>query len=226
MVSWKLLHTAPEEEQPLFDVVVNGDYGFAIGAYAKFMVTTDGGKSWENGEFTILQDESATKNLDDEEPLPFDYHLYRISLSNDGTFYIAAEAGFIFRSDDGGHLWKELPSIYEGSYFGILVLDNQSLLAYGLRGHIFRSDDGGQNWEQLQTGTTALLTDAIKLNNDTIVVTGMAGAILTSRDNGKSFTLCQPNRVPWTSAVETASGSLVIAGERGAKIFDVTTLIK
>ena len=224
--SWKLLHTAPEEEQPLFDVVVNGDYGFAIGAYAKFMVTTDGGKSWGNGEFTIQQDETATKNPDDEEPLPFDYHLNRISLSNDGTFYIAAEAGFIFRSDDGGHSWKELPSIYEGSYFGILVLDNQTLLGYCLRGNLFRSEDSGQNWEQIQTGITVLLTDAIKLKNGTIVVTGMAGAILTSRDNGKSFTLSQSNRIPWTSAVETATGSLILAGERGAKVYDVTDLIK
>ncbi|MEA3240747.1 MAG: YCF48-related protein [Pseudomonadota bacterium] len=217
--SWKLQYSAPEEERPLFDVFVAGDYGFAIGAYTKFMVTQDGGKSWQPGKFVIQQDKTDTnKGLDDEDPLPFDYHLNGIARSAAGTYYIAAEAGFIFRSDDSGHTWYELPSPYEGSFFGILPLDGENLLVYGLRGHIFRSENGGYDWRQIKTGTTALLTDAVKLKNGTIIVTGMAGVILTSTDSGKSFTLKQPNRVSLTSVVKTKSGSLIIAGERGAKL--------
>ena len=225
--SWKLQYSAPEEERPLFDVIVTGDYGFAIGAYAKFMITKNGGKSWQPGKFIIQQDKAtASKVLDDEEPLPFDYHLNGIARSTAGVYYIAAEAGFIFRSDDGGHTWQELPSPYEGSFFGILTLDGEKVIAYGLRGHIFRSENGGQNWEQIETGTTALLTDAATLKSGTIIVTGMAGVILTSTDNGKSFTMQRPNRISLTSVVETKSGTLIIAGERGAMAPQNTTQIE
>ncbi|MEA3348034.1 MAG: sialidase, partial [Pseudomonadota bacterium] len=138
-----------------------------------------------------------------------------------GVFYIAAEAGYLFRSDDGGHTWKELPSPYGGSFFGILPLDGEALLAYGLRGNIFRSADKGQSWVQITTGTTALLTDAARLPDGTIVITGMAGVVLFSSDTGKSFTLLQPNRISLTSVVNTVSNTLVVAGERGPQIYNL-----
>ena len=220
--TWNLQSSAPAEERPLFDVIVIGEYGFAVGAYAKFMVTHNGGKSWQPSEFIIRQDEAeANKELDDEEPLPFDYHLNSIARSVAGIYYIAAEAGFIFRSDDGGHTWQELPSPYGGSLFGVLPLDGEKLIVYGLRGHIFRSENGGQNWEPIETGTTSLLTDAATLKNGSIIVTGMGGVILSSADKGKSFTLRQPNRISLTSVVKTKSDALIIAGERGAKFVDL-----
>lgn len=224
--SWKLLSAAPEEERPLFDVIVTGDYGFAVGAYAKFMTTQDGGKNWEAGELVIEKsaealEEALKDSPDDEEPLPFDYHFNAIARSAAGVFYIAAEAGYLFRSDDGGHTWKELPSPYGGSFFGILPLDGEALLAYGLRGNIFRSADKGQSWVQITTGTTALLTDAARLPDGTIVITGMAGVVLFSSDTGKSFTLLQPNRISLTSVVNTVSNTLVVAGERGPQIYNL-----
>ncbi len=220
--TWKLQSSAPQEERPLFDLIVTGDYGFAIGAYAKFMITQDGGKSWQPSEFVIRQNNDVAYNaLDDEEPLPFDYHLNGIARSSTGIYYIAAEAGFMFRSDDGGHTWQELPSPYEGSFFGILSFDGDKLIAYALRGHIFLSENGGQSWKQIETGTTALLTDAARLKDGSIIVTGMGGVILTSVDNGKSFTLQQPNRISLTSIVKTKSDALILAGERGAKLADL-----
>lgn len=219
-LSWKLLGAAPEEERPLFDVIVTDDnYGFAVGAYAKFMTTRDGGKSWVDEEFVIEPSSSvADQNLDDEDAMPFDFHLNSIVRSASGIFYIAAEAGHLFRSENGGKSWQELPSPYGGSFFGILPLADETLLAYALRGHIFRSEDGGQNWAQIETGTTALLTDATQLPDGTIVVTGMAGVLLCSADGGHSFSLQQPDRISLTSVISTKTGTLVVAGERGCKI--------
>lgn len=218
--NWNLLSSAPEEERPLFDVFVSGNYGFAVGAYAKFMTTRDGGKTWEPGEINILKcEEEKKESTDHEEPLPFDFHLNAIAQSTGGVFYIAAEAGYLFRSVDGGQTWTELPSPYEGSFFGVLPLDGDSLLAYGLRGHVFRSKDGGRNWKQIPTGTTALLTDAVRMPDNTVMITGMAGVILISSDQGESFTLEQPDRISLTSVVRTESGTLVIAGERGSRVY-------
>ncbi|NIN72690.1 MAG: sialidase, partial [Gemmatimonadetes bacterium] len=49
--------------------------------------------------------------------------------------------------------WTTLPSPYEGSFFGTLPLEGDSLLLFGLRGHLFRSDDAGESWEEIPTGT-------------------------------------------------------------------------
>jgi photosystem II stability/assembly factor-like uncharacterized protein len=225
--SWQLLSSAPEEERPLFDIFVNDDYGFAIGAYAKFMTTEDGGKSWQPGDFVINKDpESLAESADGEEELPFDFHLDSIARSANGVFYIAAEAGYIFRSADAGHTWSQLPSPYNGSLYGVLPLEGETLLVYGLRGHIFRSEDGGQSWTEITTGTTALLTDATRLPDDTIVITGMAGVILTSADSGRNFTLHQPDRIALTSVVVTSPGTIVFAGERGFKSFKPADFMK
>ena len=221
--SWKLLSSAPEEERPLFDVIVTGNYGFAIGAYAKLMTTSDGGKSWKDSEFVIQKSvEEANQSLDEEESLPFDFHLNAIALSKTGALYIAAESGYLFRSDDNGETWKELPSPYGGSFFGILPLENETLLAYGLRGNVFRSENKGENWAQIETGTCALLTDAARLADGTIVITGMAGVLLISSDGGLSFTMQQPDRISLTSAISTEADTLVVAGERGFKTISKT----
>ena len=226
--AWKILSAAPEEERPLFDVVVTGSYGFAIGAYAKFMVTQDGGRSWEPGELVVeVSEEQVKESLDDEEePLPFDYHFYSIARATDKVFYIAAEAGYLFRSDDGGHTWQELPSPYEGSFFGILPLPDNTLLAYGLRGHIFRSADGGQNWQPIETATTAIITDAVRMPDGTVVVVGMGGVVLVSSDEGQTFALQKFGRVGLTAIVTTASGKIVVAGERGGKVLDLSSFTK
>ncbi|MBW1645766.1 MAG: sialidase, partial [Deltaproteobacteria bacterium] len=133
------------------------------------------------------------------------------------VFYIAGEAGLLFRSDNNGRSWQELPSPYEGSFFGILPLPDDTLLAYGLRGHVFRSADGGRHWQPVPTGTKALLTDAARLPDGTIIITGMSGTILTSTDGGQTFSLRQPNRVSLTAVLIAAGDTVVLGGERGLK---------
>ncbi len=224
--SWQLLSSAPEEERPLFDIIVNDSYGFAIGAYAKFMTTEDGGKSWQSAEFVTQNSVDSQNSSDDEDAIPFDFHLNGIGRSASGTFYIAAEAGYIFRSDDAGHTWQELPSPYNGSFYGALPLADETLLVYGLRGHIFRSEDGGQSWVQITTGTTSLLTDATMLSDGAIVVTGMAGVILVSTDSGQTFTLHQPDRISLTAVVGISANSILFAGEHGFKHYQYSDLIK
>ena len=61
-----------------------------------------------------------------------------------------------------GH-WRQLPSPYEGSFFGVLPLDGEALLAYGLRGNLYRSENAGASWQKLASGTLAMLDGAARL---------------------------------------------------------------
>jgi len=210
-VTWERVHWAPEEESPLFDVwFSDAEKGFAIGAYGSFYVTSDGGANW------------ASQPLGED-----DFHLHQLARSASGRLYIAAEAGMVYRSGDGGESWAELPSPYEGSFFGVLPLDEDALLLFGLQGHLFRSEDAGETWMAVETGTTAMLTDGVRLGDGTILVTGLGGVVLVSSDGGRTFSLLQqPDRRGISSVVETQDGRLLMAGEFGVKTVSVSDLTK
>ena len=225
--TWELLHYAPEEERPFLDVWFrDADNGFAIGAYGYFLKTADGGDTWT--EFAIVPE--AEPDGEDEEYDYYDYgadlHLNDIARSASGKLYIAAEAGSVYRSDDEGESWIELPSPYEGSFFGTLPLAGDTVLLFGLRGHLFRSEDAGDTWEELETGSEALLTSALQLDDGTIVVAGLAGTVLVSSDGGRTFALHQQaDRKGMTAVLQTAGDDLVMLGESGIKRLPAATLI-
>lgn len=169
--TWELVRSEPEAERPLLDVWFrDAVHGFAVGAYGAFLVTADGGATWE------------------ERPIsPDDYHLNQIAVAADGTLYLAAEAGNVYRSTDGGESWSALATPYEGSYFGVLPLADGAVLVFGLRGHLYRSEDRGASWQEIPTGVEATLMAGLELDGGEVVIAGLAGVLLRSRDGGRSF---------------------------------------
>ncbi len=199
--SWELVHTAPDAERPLLDVWFrDAENGFAIGAYGAFLVTTDGGTSWV--ERAIAAD---------------DFHLNQIAAAADGSLYIAAEAGHIYRSDDRGEVWLALPAPYDGSFFGVLPLSDGAVLAYGLRGQLFRSGDRGATWTAVASSTEATLMAGVELAGGRVVLAGLAGAVLSSDDLGKSFRSTPQSDRKGNVAVLGTVDRLVLFGEGGAR---------
>jgi len=209
-VTWERVHWAPEDENPLLDVwFSDADDGFAIGAYGSFYVTVDGGATWS---FEPIGED--------------DFHLNQMARGDDGRLYIAAEAGVVYRSDDGGATWVELPSPYAGSFFGVLPLEGDALLLFGLRGHLFRSEDAGESWAEVETGTVAMLTDGVRLADGTVVVVGLGGVVLVSDDGGRSFGLRQqPDRRGIVAVIVASEESLVVVGQFGVKTLAVSELV-
>ncbi len=221
--TWERIHYAPEEERPFLEVWFrDARNGIALGAYGYFLKTSDAGDSWEPFDF------AAGQELTEEEELygyGADYHLNHIARSASGKLYIAAEAGNVYRSDDGGETWITLPSPYEGSFFGTLPLEGDSVLLFGLRGHLFRSEDAGETWQELDAGTEALLTDGLRLEDGTLVISGLAGTLLVSMDGGHTFTLRQQaDRQGLVTVVAASDGNLVLVGEYGVNRLPVEAL--
>jgi photosystem II stability/assembly factor-like uncharacterized protein len=153
-------------------------------------------------------------------------HLNAIAGTAGGRLYVAAEAGHLYRSDDGGATWLELPSPYEGSFFGVLPLDGDAVLAFGLRGHLFRSDDAGATWQKLESGTEALLSGGVRLEDGSIAIAGLAGTVIVSRDGGRTFVAHrEPDRKGF-AAVAPGRGGVVLAGEAGVRTLASTTLAR
>src|SRR4051812_18843338 len=195
--TWTRSHFAPEAQQPLLDLwFANRISGIAVGAYGAYLTTNDGGRHWASAKFAppakAPSKDSSSKGAessDDEEPPP-DYHLNRI-VGVGNRLYIAAEGGQLYRSDDRGANWRTLPSPYEGSFFGLVPIRGDGLLAFGLRGHLFKSADAGETWSPIETHTTAMLTDGVAINDLRVVIGGLAGVLLVSGDAGETFKLSQ-----------------------------------
>jgi len=207
--TWERVYWAPEDENPLMDVwFKNADEGFAIGAYGSFFETFDGGTTW------------TSRYISED-----DFHLNQIVPAGDDRLYIAAEAGLFYRSDDGGATWVDLLTPYEGSFFGVLPLEGDSVLAFGLRGHLFRSDDAGETWNELDTHTVSMLTNSLQLADGTIIITGLGGVVLVSHDGGQTFVLHQHgNRRGITAVTAATDETLVYVGEFGIRTLPLSEL--
>ena len=242
--TWCRVHFAPELEFPLFDVwFADESNGFAVGAYGYFLRSSDGGLTWEEEtlEFAVAEagdgdefaeedgesldapgddfaadDEWADDEWDDEGPAA-DVHMNRIIVDGAGRLYLMAEAGTVFRSDDQGHTWLALDPPYDGSFFGGVAPDEESLLVFGLRGNMFRTWDGGASWREIRLPVDTSLFGGGALADGGIVVVGTSGVMLFSRE-GDSFRLYQrSDRKALMGALGLADGALVVIGEPGVE---------
>ena len=233
--NWYLAHYAPEREQPLLAVWFDATgHGLAVGAYSTVYRSDDAGATWQSIPFApeplpgtghSPAPKAAARGATDQpkgEDMRADAstvqpHLTAIAADAHGRLYVTAEAGHIYRSDDQGAHWFELPSPYQGSYFGVLPLDDDKVLAFGLRGHLYRSDDAGRHWQQVATGTDALLAGGARLPDGTIVIAGLAGVVLVSQDGGHSFRLHLEADRTGFDAVTAVPRGVVLCGEAGVR---------
>jgi photosystem II stability/assembly factor-like uncharacterized protein len=201
-LSWEVVYAAPQEQRPLLDVwFENAEHGIAVGAYGYFLETRDGGDTWQSRE------------IDDD-----DHHLNHIAAASSQRLYIAAEAGNLYRSDDAGHSWQELPSPYEGSFFGLLPVSEQRVYLYGLRGHLFHSDDAGVSWRPVGTRTRSLLTGGIVIQGNGVLFTGMGGTVLMGDDSKPGVSALQrTDRRGIAGALDAGAGAIVLFGEFGVQ---------
>ncbi|HET7811822.1 MAG TPA: hypothetical protein VFL16_14725 [Steroidobacteraceae bacterium] len=219
--TWTRSHFAPETQQPLLDLwFANRVSGIAVGAYGAYLTTNDGGRSWTTTKFEAPPPRQAThdgETAPDEGELPPDYHLNRI-VGVGNRLFIAAESGQLYRSEDRGASWRALPSPYEGSFFGLVPIRGEGLLAFGLRGHLYKSADAGETWSELESHTTAMLTDGVAINDLRVIIGGLAGVTLVSGDGGETFRLAQQDDRKGISALLPGpAGAVVVAGEGGVR---------
>ena len=222
--NWRLAHYAPEAERPLLDVWCGaGGAAIAVGAYSTYLVSADGGASWSERPFRPgfasppASRAHAARDSSAIEASGGGYHLNRIVGAAASRLFIAGEAGHLYRSDDAGASWQELASPYAGSFFDVLPLGGDALLASGLRGNLYRSEDAGRSWRQLETGTVAMLDGAALLPGGEVAVVGLSGVVLVSRDGGRSFSLeQQSDRSGLSAALAVGTQAIVVVGEGGA----------
>ena len=189
-----------EEVPPLLDVhFISSQLGFAIGGYNLFLVTEDGGDTWE--------DRSAAL------PNPQELHNNAIARDVNGRLFIAGERGQIYRSDDQGLSWEDISPRYEGSFFGLFTTRDGLLVATGLRGHLFISRNAGESWEQPDNQAEQTLNGGLMMENGQLLIVGQNGEyLLGNSDRLTHYTL--PGRHS-LQAVASQQGQYFAVGRGG-----------
>ena len=215
--SWQLVYHAPEEERPLLDVHMHSQKSItAIGAYGLYLDSKDGGSTWDIREFQPVQLNDHEPQSEYTESFLGDFHLNQLGVSVNGLWYIAAEAGTLFRSEDQGQSWLQLPSPYEGSFFGILPIGHDKVFAFGLQGRLFYSNDTGESWRRVDTDTRATLTNALILQDGRILISGYSGSMLVSNPDKVDFRLTQlEQRMSVSSSIQLKNSDLLLLGTGG-----------
>jgi photosystem II stability/assembly factor-like uncharacterized protein len=201
--TWIQQHVPEAAVEPLLDVwFADERRGLAIGAHGRITTTEDGGNTWRAGL------------IDHREP-----HANAIAEGSDQVLYIAAEFGMLFKSIGGGRSWITLDSPHGGSFFGILPLGDDSLLAYGLRGRLGRSTDGGLSWATVETGSADTLLAGLLRGDGTVLLGGVGGTVLISRDGGRTFEAKRrPKRRAISAFVDLVRRGILLLGEGGFEI--------
>lgn len=221
--TWQLAHFDPAAQRPLLDVWCGpGGRAIAVGAYSTQLMSDDAGAHWSERKFTPqpppLVPGATAKPEDADGGSDSGFHLNRIVAASASRLYIAGEAGHLYRSDDAGLSWHQLSSPYAGSFFGVLPLSGDVLLAFGLRGSLFRSEDAGASWQKLASGTLSMLDGAARLGESGVVIVGLGGVILTSKDGGNTYALDQqPDHADLSAVAVIGEDHLVTVGVAGAR---------
>lgn len=208
-VTWTKQYQGENLQGAFLDVIaLDAQRVIAVGADGLYLSTGDGGKTWTKRKIT-----------EDE------YHFNRITRGSALTLYIAGEHGTLLRSPDLGATWHSLKTPYEGSFYGVIALDRQTLLAYGLRGHAYRSSDDGATWQKIETPRAVLLATAVKIGGSQLVLAGQARTVLVSRDLGRTM-----DRAPdvlgtaVAKLLELPDGNVLALGEAGATRLELGAL--
>lgn len=186
-------------------------HGYAVGSFGQLFQTVDGGSHWAY--------------IGDRLPNGEGLHLNAISQSAQGTLYIAAEAGTVFRSTDAGRNWTRSSVDYAGHLFGVLPLAAQTVLAYGFGGHLFRSIDGGSTWQPLASPASKSVVQGVELADGGIVLVAEDGQMMQSRDGGGRFDalpLRSPLKKTSGLALANAGPGVIAVGLGGVAGLDLT----
>jgi photosystem II stability/assembly factor-like uncharacterized protein len=203
--TWRIQRLATSEDRPLFSVYFFDEKkGVAVGLWSLVLTTVDGGQTWSTRE--LPPPPGASKA---------DLNLLGLFSDTRRTLYVAAEHGFVLRSEDLGATWTYLNTGYKGSFWSGIALSDEVLIVGGQRGTAYRSADAGKTWTRIETGSKNSITGFAR-RGDAVLAVGLDGLLALSRDGGKSFVAAsRPDRLSLTAVLSVAAGGWITASQRG-----------
>ena len=192
-----------QNTQTLLDIAFENDkVGYVVGTFNRIFRTQDGGKTW--------------MPLMDRVDNPKELHFYAVYDDGKST-YLAGEQGMVWSLDRDKDRFTAIQTPYNGTLFGIVV-DEDTLLVYGMRGSLLRSGDKGKSWERVQLGNLAGIGGGTVLPDGRIAIANQAGAVMISSDKGKTFVVEKTSKpMSYFGIKPVGSGKVALVGSEGVR---------
>jgi len=116
-----------------------------------------------------------------------DLSLFDCCILDAQTYLAVGDVGKIYRTEDGGASWSEIPTPVRTPLFVVFPLDGSRVLAAGAAGVLLKSVDRGRQWEKAATGTERHIFNLAFGSPLRGVAVGDWGTILYTEDGGESW---------------------------------------
>jgi len=229
--------------ESLFDVVIQGTRGLAIGDLGEVLVSDDGGRTWRRtnsepgdlaflgavltGEQGLIVGQAGTilrrtsegwRSVDSGT----DQRLFAVDINRRGLAVAVGGFGALLRSDDGGESWtpvtldwhRILDDVIEPHLYDVHVDDRGTVTVVGEFGLVIRSDDGARSWQVVRKGTSSIFALSMTDDGEGLAV-GQDGLVLQSADGGVTWTRVPvPVKANFLDILATGDGTVFISGIR------------
>ena len=138
--------------------------------------TTDGGFTWIAG--------SLNASLPPEKKNSEFKHAFML---NETIGFVCGENGVLFKTDDGGDLWKLLDVGVSPTLNSVFFIDEMRGWIAADGGAAFRTEDGGATWTPLNTGTEDALRDVYFETPVKGVIVGDSATAMHTEDGGDTW---------------------------------------
>ena len=184
----------------LLDVHGWGERVLAVGERGHILLSTDGGKNWQ-------QVAAPTRRT-----------LTGVFLIDDQTAWAVGHQSVILKSGDGGETWAKANAENdpETAYLDILFLDAKTGFIVGSYGKFLSTSDGGERWVETKQDDDPHLSHIIPAPDGGLWLTGEFGTVRRSGDRAKRWEpLATPYEGTFFGTLPLAKGGAVVFGLRG-----------
>ena len=184
----------------LLDVHGWGDRVLAVGERGHILLSTDGGKNWQ-------QVAAPTRRT-----------LPGVFLIDDQTAWAVGHQSVILKSGDGGETWAKANAENdpETAYLDILFLDAKTGFIVGSYGKFLSTSDGGKTWTEAKQDDDPHFSHIIPAPDGGLWLTGEFGTVRRSGDRARRWEpLATPYEGTFFGTLPLAKGGAVVFGLRG-----------
>jgi len=184
----------------LLDVHGWGERVLAVGERGHILLSTDGGKNWQ-------QVAAPTRRT-----------LTGVFLIDDQTAWAVGHQSVILKSGDGGETWAKANAENdpETAYLDILFLDAKTGFIVGSYGKFLSTSDGGERWVETKQDDDPHLSHIIPAPDGGLWLTGEFGTVRRSGDRARRWEpLATPYEGTFFGTLPLAKGGAVVFGLRG-----------
>ncbi len=183
---------------------LNNNLGYISGSNGTILKSNDAGETWEKQTAATLLSLESIHFFDEN-----------TGIAVGGS----TSSAIVFRTDNGGLSWTEVPTSTTNFLQSVFLLTNQKAFAVGWKGEVLSSEDGGQSWTSISPVSNVDNYDVFFTDPLTGFIVGgdpTQSKILRTKDGGLNWKISGPTNFSGLKGVAFTSALVGYAvGDQG-----------